>query len=97
MGQNEKCSWDDAKCARNIATHGYDFADVQEIFDGRFLITRQDARHDYGEFRYNSLVMFRDRLINVTFTPRRGKIHLISVRPASREERSFYHDKAESR
>jgi uncharacterized DUF497 family protein len=35
----------------NIANHGYDFADIEEVFDGRFLLTRQDSRRDYGELR----------------------------------------------
>jgi len=56
MGQNSKCSWDDRKQALNIANHGYDFADLEEVFDGRFLVTREDTRADYGEVRYNSLV-----------------------------------------
>ncbi|HWG04076.1 MAG TPA: BrnT family toxin [Beijerinckiaceae bacterium] len=93
MGVNSKCSWDDRKRSLNIANHGYDFADLEEIFDGRFLLTRADTRVDYGELRYNSLVDYKGRIINVTFTPRAGKVHLISVRPASREERKVYHDK----
>jgi uncharacterized DUF497 family protein len=91
MGQNEKCSWDDAKRERNIVTHGYDFADLQEVFDARFVLTRPDTRFDYGEFRYNMLVEYDGRIINITFTPRAGKFHLISARPASREERKVYH------
>jgi uncharacterized protein (DUF4415 family)/uncharacterized DUF497 family protein len=58
-----------------------------EVFDGRFTFTRQDARFDYGELLYNMLVEFRGRIINITFNPRDGKVHLISVRPASREGR----------
>ncbi|HWN48951.1 MAG TPA: BrnT family toxin [Xanthobacteraceae bacterium] len=92
MGVNDKCSWDDGKRALNIANHGYDFADLQEVFDGRFLVTRRDDRFDYGELRYNMLVEFQDRIINITFTPRAGRVHLISARPASREERKVYHD-----
>ena len=91
MGQNDKCSWDDTKRRLNLADKGYDFADVAEAFDGRFCITRQDARKDYGEPRYNMLAALRERVVNITFTPRAGKIHLISVRPASREERKVHH------
>lgn len=39
------------------------------------------------------LVEFKDRILNVTFNPRLGKIHLISVRAASREERKVYYAK----
>lgn len=97
MGRNEVCSWDDRKRALNIVNHGYDFADVQEVFDGRFCVTRQDNRNDYGELRYNMLAECHGRIINITFTPRAGRAHLISVRPASREERKVYHAKNESR
>ena len=93
MGQSAKCSWDDGKRALNSVTHGYDFADLDDIFDGRFLVTRQDTRKDYGEPRFNSVAELRGCIINITFTPRVGRIHLISVRPASREERKVYHDK----
>jgi uncharacterized DUF497 family protein len=37
------------------------------------------------------LAAFRDRIVAITFTPRAGKYHLISVRDASRTERAFYH------
>jgi uncharacterized protein len=56
MGMNEKCSWDDGKRALNLANHGYDFANLQELFDGRFSVTRRDDRFDYGELRYNTLI-----------------------------------------
>ena len=93
MGHNEACSWDDTRQRLNLADKGYDFADVAEAFDGRFCLTRQDVRKDYGELRYNMLVEFKRRVINITFNPRAGKVHLISVRPASREERKVYHAK----
>lgn len=97
MGQDDTCSWDDAKRESNLAKHGYDFVDLAEIFDGRFAVTRQDARFGYGEARYNMLAEFYGRIVNVTFTPRAGKAHLISARPASREEREVYHAKKSGR
>ena len=90
MGKNEKCTWDDRKQAINITTHGYDFAMLSDVFNGRFLYTKQDMRFDYGETRYNSLVLYQERVINITFTQREDKNHLISVRPASRNERKIY-------
>jgi uncharacterized protein len=90
MGGNSRCSWDDGKREKNLANHGYDFADIAEVFDGRFCVSRLDARKDYGEARYNMLVELKARVINITYNPRAGRIHLISVRPASREERLVY-------
>ncbi|MDP3254619.1 MAG: BrnT family toxin [Bosea sp. (in: a-proteobacteria)] len=97
MGFDERCSWDDGKRSLNRVNHGYDFADLHVVLDGRFVVTRADDRFDYGEDRYNMLVEFEGRVINVTFTPRAARMHLISARPASRDERSIYHDRQASR
>ena len=93
MGRDDTCSWNVAKRESNLAKHGYDFADMIEIFDGRFAVTRVDDRFDYRERRYNMPAEFHGRIVNVTFTPRSGRAHLISVRPANREERKVYHEK----
>jgi uncharacterized protein len=85
------------KAAAQYCQSRYDFADMMEVFDGRFVLTRQDTRKDYGELRYNSLVEFHGRVLNITFTPRSGRFHLISARPASREERRVYDDKKDDR
>jgi uncharacterized protein len=83
-------SWDEAKREANLRKHGYDFADLAPAFDGRFCIVVEDRRKDYGEPRYNMLVEVDQRIINITFTPRDARYHLISARPASREERATY-------
>lgn len=91
MGQTELTSWDDAKREDNIRKHLLDFVAIQEVFDGRFALIRKDHRKDYGEPRFNMLVEHRGAVVNVTFTPRADRYHLISVRPASRKERKAYH------
>lgn len=93
MGSRGICSWDDVKQAINLAKHGYDFADIVDIFDGRFMVSREDRRFDYGELRFNILAQFEDKIVNVTCTPRGDRMHLISVRPANRDERSVYYDR----
>ncbi len=93
MTQNDDFSWSQEKARLNLLKHGYDFAQMSSAFDGRFMVTRLDRRIDYGEERFNSLVVFDKRVVNVTWTPRNGRRHLISVRPASREERAVYHER----
>jgi uncharacterized DUF497 family protein len=58
LGQDDICSWDDAKRESNLVKHGYDFVDLAEVFDRRFAVTRQDARFGYGEAHYNMLAEF---------------------------------------
>jgi uncharacterized protein len=93
MGANDRSSWDEGKRERNITNHGYDFADLAVVFDGRFCLTRLDTRFDYGEARFNMLVAFEARILNITFTMRGSRYHLISARPASRQERMVYDGK----
>jgi len=50
-------TWDEAKRAQNLADHGIDFADLDGFFLGD-LLTREDARQDYGELRLQSLGLF---------------------------------------
>ena len=75
MGGNSRCSWRDGKRDGNLANHGYDFADIEEVFDGRFCVTRLDTRKNDGGARYNVLVDFKGRVLNITFNPRVGLIH----------------------
>jgi uncharacterized DUF497 family protein len=85
-----KTSWGRIKRGINIREHHIDFAELDEVFDGRFCLVREDDRKDYGEPRFNMLVEFRGVIINVTFTPRAGTYRFISARPASRKERNAY-------
>jgi uncharacterized DUF497 family protein len=84
-------TWDEAKRDANIDKHGYDFVGIAAVFDGRFTLTREDRRQDYGESRYNMLVEYQGAIVNVTFAPHAEGYRLISARPASRRERSAYH------
>jgi uncharacterized DUF497 family protein len=88
-------SWDEDKRNSNIRKHGYDFADLAPAFDGRFCAVAEDRRKDYAERRYDMLVEFDRRVINVTFTPRGERYHLISARPTGRKERTIYHGLAQ--
>ncbi|MCJ2014216.1 BrnT family toxin [Methylobacterium sp. J-076] len=91
MGEGDHTSWDDRKSETNLAQRGLDFAGLDAVFDGRFLLTREDKRFDYGETRYNALVELNGLVLNVTFTPRDGKQRVISARRANRRERQLYH------
>jgi uncharacterized protein len=93
MGENSFYSWDDAKREANLAKHDYDFAEFDNIFDDRAFVIAEDVREEYGEARFNVLAEIKNRIVSVTFTHRENKIRLISVRAASRKERSIYDDR----
>lgn len=96
MGEDERTVWDDAKSALNLDRRAIDFADLDEIFDGRFVVVAVDARRNYGEPRFNMLAEHHGVVLNVTFTPRGPKYRIISARIANRKERGIYHAKRQT-
>jgi uncharacterized DUF497 family protein len=86
--------WDKAKRADNLVKHGIDFADV-EGFEWDSAIIAADARRDYGELRYSAFGLIEDRLFSLVFTPRAGKVRVISLRRANRREVRHYVDQTQ--
>lgn len=87
-------AWDEAKRADNLAKHGIDFA-LAEGFEWESALVAADARRDYGEVRYSAFGLIEDRLFNLVFTPRTGKVRIISLRRANRREVHHYVDQTQ--
>ena len=86
--------WDEAKNRANVDKHGIDFETAARIFDG-LAFTLPDRRRNYGEERYIGIGRVEAAVIVVDYTERRGRLRLISARPASRKERQSYRDKTQ--
>jgi uncharacterized DUF497 family protein len=78
-------SFDPAKNERNLASRGISFEDTEE-FEWDTAMIVEDLRKDYGEPRFQALGNVAGRLHAMVFTPRAGKIHVISLRKANRRE-----------
>jgi len=79
--------WDEEKRRANIITHGFDFSDSWEIFEGPML-TGLDEREDYGEDRWIGIGFLRTIVVVIVFTERgEDKIRVISLRKALKHER----------
>ena len=78
--------WNPAKCAKNIAERGIDFAGFHRPHQegGR----RQPQ--NYGETRYNMLAKVDGRIFHVTFTERGKIVWIISARKANKREQRRY-------
>ena len=76
--------WNPAKCAKNIAERGIDFADVVVAFADPMKKVAKDDRKDYGEERFNMLAKV------VTFTERGKMTWIISARKANQREQRRY-------
>ena len=81
--------WSEAKRAENRLKHEVDFTLV-EGFEWESALISPDMRHDYGELRYSAFGLVEDRLFNLVFTPRAGRVRVISLRHANRREVRHY-------
>ena len=82
--------WDAAKNRANIRKHGFDFADVEEMFQSVLLAT-PDTRDDYGEKRWQGIGMIRGRIAQVVFCELGpDAIRIISLRKATSRERKKF-------
>lgn len=87
--------WDEEKRQRNLRHRGLDFADVV-YFDRESVVIDRDTRRDYGEDRYNWTGYLDGVLCRVCWTPRNGKMRIISMRKINDRERKVY-EKAKPR
>ncbi len=85
-------SFDPAKNARNLADRCLPFTLVQQL-DWSTATIEEDVRKNYGERRYLALGLIESRLHAVAFTPRAGKVHVISLRKANQREVKDYEQK----
>lgn len=79
-----------AKCAKNIAERGIDFADVLVAFIDPTRKVAEDTRKNYGETRYNMLAKVNGRIFHITFTERGKIVWIISARKANKREQRRY-------
>ena len=56
----------------------------------------EDVRENYGERRYLVLGVIRERLHAMVFTPREGRVHVISLRKANQREVKQYAQETKS-
>jgi len=78
-------SYDPAKDASNVNLRGLAFAMIERV-DWTSALIDEDVRHDYGERRFRVLGFIDGRLHAFVFTPRAGKLHVISLRKANLRE-----------
>jgi uncharacterized DUF497 family protein len=81
--------FDPAKNGSNIASRGLSFELVE--------LMEEDTRKAYGERRFLVLGYIGERLHAMVFTPREGKVHVISLRKANSREVKKYAKTPKSR
>lgn len=84
--------WDEAKSEACFQERGFDFAYAARAFFDPDRLVHADARHSYGEERYQLTGKIEQRLFVVVYTPRHDAMRIISARKANQREVRHYED-----
>lgn len=79
--------FDPTKDKINIAKHGVSLSRAADL---EILAVIEDDRNNYGEVRYRAWGTIDGKAYCLAFTSRTGAVRAISLRPASKKERSRY-------
>lgn len=86
-------AWDERKAASNQRKHGISFAEAATAFADPHSVTIPDPDHSADEERFILIGQTGNVQIVVVAHVERGDIiRIISARPATRRERSFYEE-----
>jgi len=83
-----RCTWDERKRKSNLRRHGLDFVDAPRVFEGP-TVTFEDDRLAYDEQRFVTLGLLRGLAVSIVHTETPQRIHIISIRRATRNEEIF--------
>ncbi len=89
-----RLQWDNLKNISNVAKHGLDFADAEQVLAAPCL-TFSDSRFDYGEDRLITLGLLAGRVVLIAHAPRGDTTRIISMRKANKREQTIYHQRLE--
>ncbi len=84
-----KISYDPAKRDRTLKERELDFDEAIAVFAGQ-KYTVMDDRFDYGELRWVTYGLLRERLVAVVWTPREDIRHIISTRKCNEREKEKF-------
>ena len=83
--------WDTGNEMKNITKHRIDNDESESVFADKSKLVLYDKKHGQDEVRFYCIGRsLHNRILRVTFTTRRGKIRIISSRPASAKEKHQY-------
>ncbi|MFI5183182.1 MAG: BrnT family toxin [Vicinamibacteria bacterium] len=85
--------WDERKAVANARKHGVTFEEAATVLEHALTTTFRDPSHSSEEFRFLTIgEASTGRILVVAHTDRAEAVRLISARPATRRERSFYEE-----
>lgn len=82
-------TWREPKRQVTLRERGLDFAHAERVFAGP-TFTFEDDREDYGEERWVTLGLLRNKVMVLVHTETVDEIHIISMRKADKNEQLLF-------
>ncbi len=82
-------SWHESKRQTALKKRGLDFAQAEQVFLGP-TFTFEDDRKDYGEQRWVTLGLLREKVVVIVHTETDNEIRVISMREADKDEQLLF-------
>lgn len=82
-------SWHEPKRQATLQKRGLDFAQAEQVFAGP-TFTFEDERHDYGEQRWITVGLLREKIVVIVHTETEDEIRIISMREANKNEQLLF-------
>lgn len=82
-------SWHEPKRQTTLQKHHLDFAQAEDVFAGS-TFTFEDDRKDYGEQRWVTLGLLREKVVVIVHTESDDEIRIISMREATKNEQQLF-------
>ena len=82
-------SWHEPKRQTTLKKRSLDFAQAEQVFIGP-IFTFEDDRKDYGEQRWVTLGLLREKVVVIVHTESEDEIRIISMREADKDEQLLF-------
>jgi len=82
-------TWHEPKRQATLARRQLDFADAEYVFVGP-TFTFEDERRDYGERRWVTMGLLREKVVVIVHTETEDEIRVISMREAEKDEQLLF-------
>jgi uncharacterized DUF497 family protein len=82
-------SWHEPKRQATLNKRGLDFAQAEQTFRGP-VFTFEDDRQDYGEQRWVTIGLLREKVVVIVHTESEDEIRIISMREADKDEQLLF-------
>ena len=84
--------FDPRKRAANLLKHGFDLKEAQAVIESGLAVSWEDRRFDYGEERFLTAGPLGGRLVTIVTAESADEIRIISMREATKNEKTFYRE-----